>query len=848
MPTTPVIWQDLTDVNNGLFEFGVQNSPRITELRDGRILVSWFDDGDNYDNTVNGDFVGQFFGMDGTPIGTPFQMNTVYNGGTAANSTEERSHEVVAMSDGGWMIVYQDDNLTETFIRAERFDATGTRTDFQTVASGSNANGNNVSEPSIATNPAGDWVVVFSREDGNGTATEGLVFENNAFYPLDDFGSRSAGNWSSQPINIPNDTAYLSNGNIVTVNHDLNSLSGNNRINVQVNTPDGTTITNFFTETPPPLFNGVFYMESPQVSELPGGGFVVTYQYQEDGDWGIRGAVYANDGSTIVAPFFVAQAVSTTINAYADVVGLHGGGFVVAWEQDNDLHVRRFDTNGNSVGNELVFPDLVNAVASHLSFDMTLTHDGRIMITWVGDNQPGPIDPTQVGYMILDTRNDGIFVIGTSGVDGLTTPVGGGTVNAGDGADNVMGHDGNDIFIDQDLTSGDHYDGRGGIDTINYSGVTFTGPTTINLAAGTVINSFGTLFDYVENIENVIGSQGNDTIVAVEGSTDIDGQGGNDRIVIQDYDIGNFRRPVFDGGTGIDTLDLSGMNLPEALSVYMAEEIWYAGTRLNTILDFENVDGSENADYIFGDTGANIINGRGGGDWIYGGANSDTINGGAGVDLMFGEAGADIMNGGSDIDYMWGGAQSDTMHGDDGADWLYGEGGVDFLYGDAGDDVLIGGAGNDEMWGGIDTDTFYGEDDDDLIYGEANGDVAFGQLGDDHLFGGSEGDFLYGGAGEDIINGGTENDLMWGDMPGTFDGVKDIFEFDANWGFDAIYDFELGIDVIAFNAIDGLKDFSDLTLIDGGANVTVVYGSDAITFYGVTAAQLDAAQGDFGFL
>ncbi|MEZ5800920.1 MAG: hypothetical protein R3D29_11255 [Nitratireductor sp.] len=78
--------------------------------------------------------------------------------------------------------------------------------------------------------------------------------------------------------------------------------------------------------------------------------------------------------------------------------------------------------------------------------------------------------------------------------------------------------------------------------------------------------------------------------------------------------------------------------------------------------------------------------------------------------------------------------------------------------------------------------------------------------------------------------------------------MKDVFEFDANWGFDAIYDFELGIDAIAFNAIDGLKGFSDLTVVDGGANVTVVFGADAITFYGVTAAQLDSIQDDFGFL
>ena len=120
-------------------------------------------------------------------------------------------------------------------------------------------------------------------------------------------------------------------------------------------------------------------------------------------------------------------------------------------------------------------------------------------------------------------------------------------------------------------------------------------------------------------------------------------------------------------------------------------------------------------------------------------------------------------------------------------------------------------------------------------------------MGDDHIYGGSEGDFLFGGAGADTINGGTENDLMWGDMPGTYDGSIDTFEFDANWGFDAVYDFELGFDQVRFNSIAGLTQFSQLALFDGGANVTVVYGSDAITFYGVTQAQLEAHSSDFLF-
>ncbi|MCB1449645.1 MAG: hypothetical protein KDJ67_05905 [Nitratireductor sp.] len=1459
MTTTPVTWLGAIDVNDGSNETGDQIAPRITELRDGRILVSWRDDGDNYDNRVNGDFIGQLYEMDGTPIGNPFLMNTIFHGGTSyPNSNDERGHDVVAMPDGGWMIVYQDDNNSATFIRAERFDATGILTGNYTLASGTNTNGDNVSDPSIATNSSGDWVVTFSRQDGNGTDTEGFVFDNNTFLPLDDFGSRSEEGWSTAGLPAPNDTAYLSNGNIVTVNEDYAGFSSHTRINVRVNEPDGTTISSSLTETGS-IATAVFRMDFPRVSEIPTGGFVVTYIYSSGNTSGVRAAVYANDGSTVVNRFFVESGSLASGNPFrfSDVVGLKDGGFIVAWEESNQLHIQRFDGSGGTIGAERIFTGINpgnSATSSFEAFDMRLMQDGRVAITWVEDSQSGLNIGDQVQFMILDPRNDGITINGTSGIDGLTTPVGGATVNAGAGADNVLGHNGNDTFIDNDFTSGDHYDGRGGIDTIDYSSVTFAGSTTIDLVNGTVINSFSSLFDYIENIENVVGSQGNDTIVTVFDTTNVDAQGGNDRVVVNDA-VAN--GDVYNGGSGTDTFDISGLTQLVASQVHLGisqwtllggtetinnfENVWGAnnvnvtetiigtiganelrgnggddiiiggggldqmfggddddrfemaigdivsgetvnggadfdtialygsagafhidyittlvsieelelgsslssgfntlyfnanqfsggfaadaqflgtgnserifvtmgaathldmsqlvftnwgytlndedvvitgdashetitGTRLddeilggdgNDIIDgatgddfldgqggtntvsyasaiaavtvtlanqtnfqntigagidslrnfshltgsdhsdtlsgntganiirggkgedtidgggnytsgteqllgedgndtimrrhsstadtttydggndtdtlvgfdllnnavvdfengeiringlrqdfilnfenyeganaegfignsqnniatftgnfvnvidgrngddeihagsgndvitgglgrddmygdagndrfilreldlaplelinggantdtvelhdggnfdlrdtifssveiltfasgsfnasatmwasqigagfagvignsggadllqfwlgtevkidlsgltfqtwqggdlvfiygttagdeitgsmvadnirgdigqdiilggdgddtieggadadelhgdgntsigdtlsyagsnsgvtvflatntvsgghadgdtvsgFENVTGSHHVDYIYGDAGANTINGNNGADWLYGGANDDTLNGGNGADLMFGEAGADIMNGGNDGDYMWGGTEGDTMHGNSGIDWLRGEEGEDFLYGDSGDDVLIGGSGDDQMWGGTDTDTFYGEDDNDWIYGEANGDVAFGQLGDDHIYGGSEGDFLFGGAGADVINGGTENDLMWGDMPGTYDSAADTFEFDANWGFDAVYDFELGKDLVHFTGIAGLTQFSDLTLIDGGANVTVVFGGDAITFYGVTESQLVNNQGDFSFI
>ncbi|MEZ5792121.1 MAG: calcium-binding protein [Nitratireductor sp.] len=510
------------------------------------------------------------------------------------------------------------------------------------------------------------------------------------------------------------------------------------------------------------------------------------------------------------------------------------------------------------------------------------------------DGNPGLTDPTFVNYGGTGQIQTGTYTVGTSGAntatlginenyaglggddiingsygsiiyggsgnDIITAPqpqaVFGGTGNDQISADvgsgiSILGEEGHDWVVMLDFVSnGGHWNGGDGDDTADFSQSATLMSLIVDLSTNTTNLSMN-----IFNFENVIGMNSAshvDQLIGDAIDNRLSGLAGDDQI------SGNGGDDTIEGGAGADNLD-GGSNGPfgdtlsyagssAGVTVFLASNTVSGGDADgDTVTGFENVTGSDQVDYIYGDANSNTINGNGGADWLYGGDDHDTLNGGAGADLMFGDAGGDTMNGGDDGDYMWGGTGPDTMHGNDGVDWMRGEEDEDLLYGDAGDDVLIGGAGDDQMYGGFGTDTFYGEDDNDWIYGEANGDVAFGQLGDDYIYGDSEGDFLFGGAGADTINGGTENDLMWGDMPGQFDGATDTFQFDAGWGFDAVYDFELGVDQVRFTSIAGLTQFSNLTLIDGGANVTVVYGSDAITFYGVTQAELEANQGDFSF-
>ncbi|HYN39391.1 MAG TPA: calcium-binding protein, partial [Rhodospirillales bacterium] len=181
-----------------------------------------------------------------------------------------------------------------------------------------------------------------------------------------------------------------------------------------------------------------------------------------------------------------------------------------------------------------------------------------------------------------------------------------------------------------------------------------------------------------------------------------------------------------------------------------------------TILNFENVIGSDEDDTIIGSLTANRLEGAGGFDTIAGGDGDDSLFGGDGNDSLSGEAGNDSLDGG------------------------------------AGADRLIGGLGNDTMGGGLDTDTIVW-----TAVGFAGGDVAAGVvervtggLGDRLDFTAAlEGGLRSGGVTlaarvTDLVVGGTFAPGLSGTNV-RFDAGSDFLEFDLNGNGGA---FQAGID------------------------------------------------------
>ena len=118
----------------------------------------------------------------------------------------------------------------------------------------------------------------------------------------------------------------------------------------------------------------------------------------------------------------------------------------------------------------------------------------------------------------------------------------------------------------------------------------------------------------------------------------------------------------------------------------------------DTVLDFENVEGSAFNDEISGDGGDNVIDGgdgndflsgRGGDDTLRGNGNSDTLSGGDGEDRLIGGGGSDSLQGGNGDDVLV--VTSGTLSGTYGNDTLNGGGGSTdrVVFGDAETGITI---------------------------------------------------------------------------------------------------------------------------------------------------------------
>lgn len=213
------------------------------------------------------------------------------------------------------------------------------------------------------------------------------------------------------------------------------------------------------------------------------------------------------------------------------------------------------------------------------------------------ENLFGPAGSGFLGEDADAEADDAVVDDGTDGNDTLTGGSGDDSLNGGAGDDSLVGSRGSDSLV-----------GGDGDDTIDYSEL--RGHVTFEVEDQEVYKGRGDV-DSIDGIETIVGGQSQRNTIDASADDDADE---TQTISIQ-VDLSAQTMTVSDSSDGSDTA--------------------------YTIVDFQNVIGTDNDDSIVGDDARNRLNG---------GAGADTLDGGLGSNVLTGGDGADsfVIDGGTD--------------------------------------------------------------------------------------------------------------------------------------------------------------------------------------------------------
>jgi Ca2+-binding RTX toxin-like protein len=792
-----------------------QSLPSVASLPDGGWLVVWQSSGQ--DGSGYGVY-GQRYSESGIPLGAEFRVNSY-------TTNYQTNPSVAALADGGWVVAWDSDGQDGSGfgVYYRRYAADGTPGSELQV---------NVYTTSAQETPAvtglidGGWLVTWEStgQDGSVYGVYGRRYAADGT-PGDEFRLNEYTNNQQYGLSV---TALADGGWLATWQSNGQDGSGFG-VYARRYASDGAAGAEFkVNQTTSDA------QIQPSVTELAGGGFVVTwasmsrvYDYAVYGNYysyNIYGRLFSASSEPVTGDFLISENKRDPrfTQQEPSVTALTDGGWVVVWQSDQTdgsgygIDGRRYDASGNA-GQKFSVNSYTAGNQQHPS--VSALSDGGWVVTWESNGGNGYDKDAGIYYQRFSEAGVAVSTVyrvssdagsgvlysldklytlldGDVDVTSLYSPSGSGLI--GNGLSNVLTSNLVTNFADS-------LDGGAGNDTLTGGGgddsywvdepldVVVEGPDS---GQDTVFSS-ATSYTLGENVEvlsllgeqdiagsgngldNLLeGNSGNNALSGLDGNDTIDGGAGSDSLYGGAGDDFYF---VEDPDDVIVEEDGEGHDLVSASVSFTLP----AGVEDITLTGGEDINATGNAldNLIIGNSADNSIEGGDGADSIYGGVGNDTLNGGAGVDLLVGGAGGDVY---------WVDDLADVIVEDDG-------GGIDEVIaslaaytlpqnfellssdneegfvgtGNAVDNTLKGASGDDVLYGLLGNDTLYGgEGDDSLI----------GGIGDDSLIGGGGADSLVGGEGYDILEGGDGDDYY----VITSDDISDVIVEDWGGGFDTV--------------------------------------------------------------
>ena len=407
----------------------------------------------------------------------------------------------------------------------------------------------------------------------------------------------------------------------------------------------------------------------------------------------------------------------------------------------------------------------------------TVANKNTALSPFVQDPSSAPRVPQSIPPQPAPTRLP-LNLVGTSGADILRGDPSNNTYSAGAGDDVLLASSGNDSLS-----------GGSGYDILDYSNVN----ADLSLSRGGILTKSGGL--------------GTDTITGFD---------------IEEIRANANRSNTIDGSTGVT----ASLDVDLATNRLTINGLPGIGSASLKVVNFQNVNGSENSDLIVGDDQANVLDGKGGNDSISGGGGDDTLIGSSGSDTYRGGSGFDTLSyesSGIGVTLVRGG----TVVKADGSIDTIADFSVEAVVGARGTTNTIDGSSGTTASLAVDLSKesltinnlpFVGTA--QLVVknftdvkGSDNADVITGSAGTNALSGGGGNDVLNGRGGADILTGGAGNDTF---VVGRGDSLLS--------GFDQITDLVIGTDaidgVVATNAVRQLGTVRSLTSGDIGQVLT----------------------------
>ncbi|HEV2156714.1 AIDA repeat-containing protein [Bradyrhizobium sp.] len=423
---------------------GSQWYPSVTGLTNGGFVVTWQDGlaGSTSGSSSLGDASGsavhaQVYAADGSKVGGEFLVNTQTTGSQA-------TPVVTGLSNGGFVISWQDQNSTSGDIKAQIYGANGAPVGGEFVINSVTANNQNT--PAITGLPNGGFVVAWTNQGSSAADVKAQVYDASGAKVGSEFLVNSSNpSFDQERASI----ATLGNGDFVVTWNDFRT--GNWEVRGQVFHPGASGATKVGAEF---TVDQAYYNARmvAGVTGLANGNFVISF---EDTAGEIRAQVFTA-GGVKVGSEFQANTQTSGNQGFSSITALKGGGFVVTWSDEGvgdgngpAIKAQVYDAAGSKIGGEYVVNTQIGS--NQLYPNVAALANGGFVISWtdfsqtLGDNSGygitaqifnlsnAPTTPTIVSVTDDVSPNTGALANGASTNDtNLTVRISTGSNFAGD--------------------------------------------------------------------------------------------------------------------------------------------------------------------------------------------------------------------------------------------------------------------------------------------------------------------------------------------------------------------------------------------------------------------------------